>query len=92
MAQVLEPHFQVYIGRLLTLFPDQVMRFPEPSLLQPAIGGSVEDLFKIPFESSQASARQISKPVQMNIEFIMLIHIGLQVDLPRLTEIEQRIF
>ena len=49
-------------------------------------------LFKIALEGSQAPAGQIGEAIEVDIEFIVLIHVRLQVDLPGFAEIKEYVF
>lgn len=88
MGEILEPYLQVDVRRLFSLFFYQIIGLGQSFLLQPSAGGSMEDLFEIPFERSQASTGEIGKLLHLYIKGKVPRHKFLQIDLSGFAEIE----
>src|SRR6202000_2320769 len=70
MRKVLKPDFHINIRRLPPLFFDQVIGVVQSFLLQPPVRRSLENFFKVPFESGKTPAGEISKAVEVYIVFV----------------------
>src|SRR4051812_41032385 len=85
-------HFMIHLCGAFFLFLDEIMRFLQPPLLQPASGGGMKGLFKIPFKSGQTSSREVRKYFHFNIEMKVLLHKSFQVYFSRQIKVEQDVF
>ena len=91
MGQVSEPDIEVDIGRFPAFFVEQVMRFFQAFMCQPAAGCGIKQLGKIAFEPRQTSPCEVGKPVDADIVAVMLVHERFEVYFAGRTEIEEHI-
>src|ERR1700754_2655364 len=92
VREAFEPQVEVDGGGLFVLFFYEMAGFRQASFLQPLAGGHVECLLKVALEGGKASAGELGKSFNGDIEMKIAEHELFEIDLVRFRKVEKEFF